>query len=217
MLGGWAVPFTMICIVGVINAVNMSDGSDGQAGGQSLVSLLLLFGLAAHAGRWVEAWWIMISVSVLVPFLFVNAPLAPGRAARVFMGDAGSMFLGVTLAWFAIILSQGPVPAFAPVTALWLVAVPLIDMFSSILRRLLDRRPPFDPDLGHMHHLLGCMGFGKGRVFLIMTGLTALFGLTGIAAWLAGVPDAWMFYGLLAIFAGYCRISIRFWRRHGNC
>ncbi|MBF0367835.1 MAG: undecaprenyl/decaprenyl-phosphate alpha-N-acetylglucosaminyl 1-phosphate transferase [Magnetococcales bacterium] len=217
VLGVWEIPFTMICLVGVINAVNMSDGLDGMAGGQSLVSLLMLFVLAALVGRWQEAWWVGLSVMVLIPFLLLNAPL-PGRgAARIFMGDAGSMFLGLTLAWFTVTLSQGSNPAFAPVTALWLVAVPLIDMFSSILRRLLTGRKPFSPDLQHMHNLFLVMGFAKGEVFLIMVGLTSLFGIVGIAADFGGVPHALMFYLLLVLFAAYSWASIGFWKRHENC
>ena len=208
-LGPWSVAFTAISIVGVINAVNMSDGLDGQSGGQSLVTFLMLFFLAAHAGRWQEAWWVLLAGVVLVPFLLLNIPLRGD--AKVFMGDIGSMFLGMTLAWFTISLSQGEHPAFTPVTALWLLAVPLIDMFSSILRRLMAKRPPFAPDLGHMHHLLLQNGYHKKQVFLIMVGLSAIFSLVGVLALFLAVPETILFYGLLALFAGYCWLGSR-WR-----
>lgn len=212
-LGVWSVVFTMVSIVGVVNAVNMSDGLDGQAGGQSLVAFLALFFLAAHAGRWQEAWWMLLFGVVLLPFLWLNVPLRGD--AKVFMGDSGSMFLGMTLAWFTISLSQGPHPAFTPVTALWLLAMPLIDMFSSILRRLMLGRPPFSSDLGHMHHLLSQAGYNKKQVFLMMVGLSALFSLVGVVALFLAVPETIMFYSLLVLFSGYCWLATH-WRKYDH-
>lgn len=206
-LGIAAIPFTIICIIGVINAVNMSDGLDGQAGGQSLIAFIMLFFLAAHAGRWPEAWWMLLASVVLMPFLWFNSPF--GKGAKVFMGDAGSMFLGITLAWFTIILSQGANPALTPVTAVWLLAIPLIDLFSSIVRRLMKGHPPFSSDLGHIHHLLLKQGFNKKQVFLIMVGLSLLCALIGVLAPLLAIPEALLFYGLLTLFVGYCWLSFR--------
>lgn len=213
-LGKWSVTFTVISIVGVINAINMSDGLDGQAGSQSLIAFLMLFFLAAHAGRWQEAWWVLLACVALIPFLMFNAPLKGG--ATVFMGDAGSMFLGMTLAWFTIFLSQGPHPALTPVTALWLLAVPLIDMFSSILRRILAGRPPFSSDREHMHHILLQHGYSKQQVFLIMVGLSLLFALVGVTAFLMAIPEFILFYGLLALFVGYGWFAFRWQKARQN-
>ena len=207
--GRWAILITLISIVGVINAVNMSDGLDGQAGGQSLISFLMLFFMAAYGNRWQEAWVLLIFVAVLIPFLLFNAPLFSDKPAQVFMGDAGSTFLGMALAWFAISLSQGPAPVLSPVTALWLVAVPLIDLFSSIFRRILTRRSVFKPDLGHIHHALLWRGYSKRQVFFIMTGLSAILGLLGIGSFLLAVPDVVMFGGFISLFIGYCSFGLR--------
>ncbi|MBF0182589.1 MAG: hypothetical protein HQM03_21445 [Magnetococcales bacterium] len=207
-LGRFSVLFTTICFVGLVNAVNMSDGLDGQAGGQSLITLLLMLHLATAGGRWEDALTLLSFVVVVVAFLAFNAPWFGRKAALVFMGDAGSMLLGVALLWFSVTLTQWEPKVMAPVTALWLVTVPLIDMYSSVARRLLTGAKPFDPDMGHMHHLLLKLGCSKRQVCGIMMGLTACFGITGIAGWRAGVPDAVMFYLWMAVFVLYSWFSV---------
>ncbi|MBF0296822.1 MAG: undecaprenyl/decaprenyl-phosphate alpha-N-acetylglucosaminyl 1-phosphate transferase [Magnetococcales bacterium] len=212
-LGRFSVPFTTICFVGLVNAVNMSDGLDGQAGGQSLIALLLMLHLAIAGERWEEATLLLTFVAVVVAFLAFNGPWFGRKAALVFMGDAGSMLLGVALLWFSVTLTQWEPSVMAPITALWLVTVPLIDMYSSIARRLLTGARPFDPDMGHMHHLLLQRGCSKRQVCGIMMGLTAFFGVSGIAAWRAGVPDAVMFYLWMAVFVLYSWFSVLYHRR----
>ncbi|MBF0142673.1 MAG: undecaprenyl/decaprenyl-phosphate alpha-N-acetylglucosaminyl 1-phosphate transferase [Magnetococcales bacterium] len=207
----WASLFTMLCVVGVVNAFNMTDGLDGLAAGLSLVSFVLLTGLAWGAGRMGEAFGLGVLVAVLLPFFGVNSRLFGRSQAATFMGDAGSKFLGFTLAWFTIALSQGENPAFAPVTALWLIALPLIDMFSSIVRRLAWKRPPFGPDLDHLHHLLWRRGWGVNAIVLGMMAISLAFGLVGIILPLLGVPDFLMFFGILGIFGLYCRWGLRRW------
>ncbi|MEO5333569.1 MAG: undecaprenyl/decaprenyl-phosphate alpha-N-acetylglucosaminyl 1-phosphate transferase [Magnetococcus sp. YQC-5] len=219
VLGRWSILFTTISIVGLINAINMSDGLDGVAGGQSLVSFVWMIMMAGLAERWMEGQILLMFVVVLVAFLYFNAPIPLlGRSsARIFMGDAGSMFLGLGLVWFAIMLSQGTNPAMTPTTALWMVAVPLIDMFSIMFRRLLRGDRLFAPDLGHMHHIVLKMGFGKGAVCLIMMGLSALFGLCGAGGQWMGIPEAMMFYLWVVALVLYCWFGIYYCERHQSC
>ena len=214
LLGVLAVPFTVICVVGVVNALNMNDGVDGLAGTLALVSYLALFLYAVDAGRWEEARVILIIIAVVVAFLLFNARL-PGRAAAlVFMGDTGSMFLGFTLAWFTVSLTQGSHPAFTPVTALWIVAVPLIEMFGAFFRRLFKKQSPFSPDRQHLHHLLLDRGFGFHGTWLILTVVAVVFNLVGLAGLRWQIPEAVMFFGLLLLFALILGGTVRFWQRH---
>ncbi|MEO5339259.1 MAG: undecaprenyl/decaprenyl-phosphate alpha-N-acetylglucosaminyl 1-phosphate transferase [Magnetococcus sp. MYC-9] len=208
-LGVWFVPFTMIGFVGVINAINMSDGLDGLAGGQSLVAFLVLLFLAVQAGRWQEVWWILLAVVVLIPFLLFNAPFIKGKDARVFMGDSGSMLLGLLLVWFTVTLTQGSHAACSPVVALWILAVPLIDMFSSIVRRLFSGHHPFASDTGHIHHVLLALGCNKQQVFLILVGTSTLLSLLAVTAHLLTIPDAILFYSFLALLGGYCWFMLK--------
>lgn len=216
-LGRWSVPFTVVSCVGLVNAINMSDGLDGLAAGQSLMAFLLMTLLALLGGHWPEAWVLSLFLAVVLAFLAFNIPL-PGRgAALVFMGDAGSLFLGLGLFWFSVRLSQGSGAVLAPVTALWLLALPLVDLFSSIVRRVIGHRKLHEPDMEHMHHLFVSLGLSKPRVFWRMLGLTTLFGLAGVVAQLAGAPEAAVFYLLVGIFLLYCCCGLYFWRQSGSC
>ncbi|WP_193771088.1 MraY family glycosyltransferase [Candidatus Magnetaquicoccus inordinatus] len=208
-LNAWSTPFTVLCFIGTVNALNMSDGMDGLASGQSFVSLFVLFGLALRSGQAEDAAWILLVLAVVLPFLLFNAPLTPGRSALTFMGDAGSKLLGLCLFLFTVSLSQKTEPLIAPVTALWLLAMPLMELFSSILRRLLVRQSPFHADKGHLHHRLQQWGFDKRQIFLLMTGGSLLFATLGALGFLLAVPDYILFYGLLLLFAGYCWYIIR--------
>lgn len=200
-LGIWSVPFTIVCVVGVINALNMTDGLDGLAGGLSFVSFLAIFMLAIHAGRWHEARVILVLFTVLVPFLLFNVSFNKQRPAKVFMGDAGSMFLGFVLVWFSVSLSQGDNPAFSPITAVWLIAVPLLEMFGSFFRRLLQKRSPFHPDRDHLHHLLLKKGFSEQQTVLILIGFSLILCGVGIGGFILEVDHWVMFLGLLLLFA----------------
>ena len=209
-LGSWSVPLTMLFFVGILNAINMSDGLDGLAGGQSLVSFIMFFFLATQAEQWQKAWWILLAATVLLPFLLFNAPFSPNKPAQVFLGDAGSMLLGFALLWFAGSLSHGSYPACSPAASLWIIAVPLLDMFSSVARRLHAGRHPFASDKGHIHHVLLHYGYNKQQVFLIMIGASTLFALLGATAFLWAVPDALLFYAFLMLLAGYSWFVMRY-------
>ena len=153
-LGPLAFPFTVFATVGVINAFNMIDGVDGLAGGLSLISLLFFSLLAGLSGHRMDLMILGILGAAVIAFLLFNLRF-PGRPfAMIFMGDAGSMFLGFTLCWFAVGLSQGDHRAMAPVTALWILAVPLFDTLSVMIRRLVNGQSPFAADRGHLHHVL---------------------------------------------------------------
>ena len=218
-LGFLAAPFTIICIIGVINALNMVDGVDGLAAGLAMVSFAVLCYLAFAAGRQAEAELILLIIAVLIPFFILNSRLFGQSQAKLFMGDAGSKLLGLSLAWFTISLSQTleqtgaePLPpAFPAVTALWLLALPLIEMFSSFLRRLVKRKNPFKPDSKHMHHLLLTAGMSVNMTVLILVVFGAIVAMSGAALGLAGFSNAGLFFGLLIIFAIYCLISLKFW------
>ncbi|MBF0424218.1 MAG: undecaprenyl-phosphate alpha-N-acetylglucosaminyl 1-phosphate transferase [Magnetococcales bacterium] len=209
-LGNGMVVFTVICVVGVINAVNMVDGLDGLGGGLGLVSFTLIALLSLNAGLGDVTLLAMAFIAVLLPFLAFNVRWF-GRPAALFMGNAGSTFLGFSLAWFMVYLTQGDHRVLRPVAAVWLIAVPLIDMFSVLLRRVLQGRPPFAADRKHFHHLLLHLGWSVNRTVLFLTGLALLCGAIGILGDRLGIPEYLMFAAILTIFAGYFWGSTRLW------
>ncbi len=199
-LGMWAIPFTVFASIGVINATNMSDGVDGLAGGLSFVAFLLLGVIAMTGGRVVDGYLLILLATVVGVFLLFNIRHPWRRQASVFMGDAGSMFLGFTLAWFAVSLSQGESRVMTPVTALWILALPLIDAVGILIRRSLRRNSPFVAARDHIHHVLLESGCGVNKTVCMILGTSVVLGLFGLFGWYAGVSEFVLFYGFLGLF-----------------
>ncbi|MBF0587571.1 MAG: undecaprenyl/decaprenyl-phosphate alpha-N-acetylglucosaminyl 1-phosphate transferase [Magnetococcales bacterium] len=204
-----AAPFTVICVVGVINALNMTDGIDGLAGGLTLIGFgqILLLALAAQQ---VEATGSALAfIFVLIPFLAFNARLFGRPRAFLFMGDAGSMLLGFAMVWHTVRLSQGDLAIMSPAVALWVLAVPLLDMFGAFVRRLTAGHSPFNPDRKHLHHILLQRGFGvKGSCRIMITG-AILAGVVGVGGQLLLVPEVILFLLILLLFATTLFFGIR--------
>lgn len=211
-LGIWSVPLTVFAVVGVINALNMIDGVDGLAGSVSLVTVLALALLAAVNGDQLALHVLLVLAAAILVFLVFNLRLPWQARARVFMGDAGSMFLGFVLGWFLVQMSQGEGAAFSPAAALWLFGLPLIDTITMMLRRVSRGRSPFAADREHFHHVLLMAGFSPTATLGIMVAAAALMALIGILGQLAGVPEPVLFYGFLAVFVGYFYMILRSWR-----
>lgn len=210
--GVLAVPISVVAIVGFMNAFNMIDGVDGLAGGVAVVMLICL-GLAAWLA---DASWVMLSALTLsggcVGFLLFNLRTPWRSRASVFLGDAGSLFLGLVIVWIALEVSQGPGAAVSPVAIAWVLALPVIDTLNLMSRRLLRGRNPFHADRNHFHHLLGRAGFSVGQSAMIVIGLTLVMGAVGIGGALIGVPDLVLGLGLILV-AGLHYVFVRYaWR-----
>ena len=206
-----AVPFTLVAAVGVINAVNMSDGLDGLAGSLSLVSLLGFMVATAAFGNGQDSRHLAILVAAVIGFLLFNYRLPGRRSAVVFLGDSGSMFLGFTLAWFAIKFSQGEDRVIAPAAALWFLLVPLFDAVAIITRRILKRKPPFGADREHLHHIFLLAGFTVSETVAIMAGIAMLGVCIGLAGAYFQVPDVYMAGSFVAFGLLYLWMIVHSW------
>jgi len=200
MLGALALPFTVFAIVGVMNAINMTDGIDGLAGGLSLVAALAFAWCAADAGKTGPLWVALLLAGALAGFLLYNLRWTPSRKASVFMGDSGSYAVGLVLAWIAITLAMGDKPALAPMTAVWILGIPLADTVVLMLRRILRGRWPFGADTGHLHHLLMRRGLSQARVTWLLLSVAGLMAVAGIAAYRYAIPDYVLFYSYGALW-----------------
>ena len=198
-LGAWAVPLTIFAIVGLVNAVNMMDGLDGLAGGLALVILFWFGFIAALQGDGSTLAVIALLASAVAGFLLFNMR-SPWRAqASVFLGDSGSLILGLALAWFALDLSQGDRVAISPVAFGWVLALPVVDTLSLMARRLLKGKSPFVADRDHMHHLFLRAGYTPGQTTAILVATSFLLGAVGVFGSLAGIPDVLLAVGLLVV------------------
>ncbi len=224
-LGWLAVPFTIVAITGVINAFNMVDGADGLAGGQGLMALIwlciaasgvYLIGSSEHAIDQLGPVLVPLAGAVLA-FLSFNMRTPWRRKAAVFLGDGGSMLLGLVVAWAAIRLTNYyGVSGVGTVSVVWIIAVPLFDMFSCIARRIADGQTPMSADRKHMHHLLMARGMSPSAAVFTMNLTAFLCGFVGVAGWLAQVPQYVLFWPLIALFAIYAVYARRFWRDFEN-
>ena len=213
--GGVALLLTLFCVVGVINAFNMSDGLDGLAGGLALIAagwliVLLRSAPISHSGDG-EALWAL--VMVIAGFLCFNLRHPWRTRASVFMGDAGSTMLGFVLAWFLVHLSQNREAVMTPMTAVWILALPLLDTVAVMIRRIRLGYSPFAADRRHLHHLLLSGGLSDGQATAFLLALALMSGAAGVAAHWLEVPECVQFYAFLVLFGGYCLVTDRLWKR----
>jgi UDP-GlcNAc:undecaprenyl-phosphate/decaprenyl-phosphate GlcNAc-1-phosphate transferase len=202
-LGRWSIPLSVFALVGVMNALNMADGLDGLAGALALAACVN-FGIAASlAGRAPEFTVICIAAGAAFGFLLFNARSPWRQQAAVFMGDCGSLLLGLLLGWFAVRLATAERPALAPITAVWILALPIGDTVTLLVRRTLRGRSPFRADRQHLHHILIALGLSPGQAVAVLVFLSFALGAAGLAAEALKVPEFLMFYLYIAGLASY--------------
>ena len=211
-LGTFATPFTVVATIGVINAINMADGIDGLAGSLGVISLLGLTMVLWSAGGGNYLFLVVLLMGALSGFLVFNLRRIGRPTAQVFLGDAGSTVLGFLFTWILIAKSQGEYRAMQPVTALWILAVPLFDTVAAMVRRLWLRRSPFHPDKTHLHHLLLDAGFSVSAAVFVIVYLQMLLIGIGIMGLYFSVPEWLQLLLFLAFFVGYMYALARPWR-----
>src|SRR4029077_10990934 len=158
-----AIPLTLLVIVGVTNAVNLADGLDGLAGGLSLISFAGIAYLAYEAN---ESLLVLLMMSVLGGLLgFLRFNTYP---AKIFMGDAGSQFLGHNLNVAATLLTDSTRTTYSPLLALFIWGAPLLDTIGVMGQRLVEGRSPFIGDRNHIHHKLLARGLTHGQAVSVI-------------------------------------------------
>jgi UDP-GlcNAc:undecaprenyl-phosphate GlcNAc-1-phosphate transferase len=133
----------------------------------------------------------LVAMGAVTAFLMSNAPLKINRGVRCFMGDSGSTLVGFVVAWLMIVVSQVPTQPTAPVTMLWVIALPLYELIWTIIRRVLHGTSPLAPDNLHLHHLLMRAGFDARGAFAVLVALAALLAVIGVVAARFGLPESW--------------------------
>lgn len=213
---GWlGYPLAILSLVGVINAFNMLDGMDGLIGSLSLISFMGLAYLFGASGQVNLAHLVVLFIGATSAFLIFNIWGRPGgqkRIGKIFMGDAGSMFMGLVVGVLLIYGSQGTVAAFDPGVAIWFVLLPMTDMFTLMYRRLRRGKSPLAPDRTHIHHILMRAGFKPWQALYILVLVQAIMVLIGVVVTKYGVPEYLSFAGVLAFVGLYQLLMKRSWR-----
>lgn len=172
----FGIPFTLVAIVGMINAINHSDGLDGLAGGESLFSLGAIGLLAFLAAGGQEVLTISFTViGGILGFLRYNT-----HPARVFMGDSGSQFIGYTLAFLVVLLTQNVDLSLSPAVVLLLLGLPIADILVVLYKRAREGMNVFRATRNHIHHRLLDLGFVHRESVIIIYSLQMVFVTSGV-------------------------------------
>ncbi len=202
-LGVFAIPVTIFATVAVINSVNMMDGTDGLLGTVAVIQLSFLCLMSWEMGKSSTAAVIAMIMAVIFGYLLFNFPFSFLKKAKIFMGDAGSMFIGLCLVWFCIHLTQIQHPHFAPVTMLWIIAVPLFDTTHLLIKRSLKGKNPLAPGRDHLHHLLMAFGYSDIAICLLIGSATLILACFGYCQSMLPITQSSSFLLFLFLFFIY--------------
>ncbi|MBJ6984187.1 MraY family glycosyltransferase [Luteimonas sp. MC1750] len=205
---GWiSVPFTVFATVGIINAINMVDGADGLAGSLVAACLVMLACAAVYAGNPSLARISLVIAGAVCAFLLYNMRFPWQPRAKTFMGNAGSAWLGLLVAWVVFRLTQNSGHPVNPVLALWLLPIPVLDCLVLTVRRVREGRSPFSAGRDHIHHFMQDAGFGPTQAALVLTLFSLGTGLVAGQLMRLDVPNMLILAGFLALCLGWYALS----------
>lgn len=203
-IGPWAIPLTLIWVVGITNTINLIDGLDGLAAGVTAIASVTLLLVALQEGQPGIVFLTAALAGSTLGFLPHNF-----NPAKIFMGDTGSLFLGFVLAGVAVqgALKSATVIALAvPILALGL---PILDTFLAIVRRFRNGSPIFQADKQHLHHRLLERGLNQRQTVLLLYSVSGVFGMGALA--LTEVSGRFVSFAL-AVAAVALLVSLRRFR-----
>ena len=195
-----AVPLTVFAGVGIINAVNLIDGVNGLSSTMCMLCCLIYGGVFMRAGDASNAVLAFSTAAALLPFIVHNIF---GLRSRMFIGDAGTLVMGLLMTWFTISLlrSDSPIAYYNMADgvnmiafALAVLCVPVFDTVRVMSMRIVRRKSPFHPDKTHLHHVFVNVGVSH----FITTVTEVLIMLTVVVVWLLsavlGFSLEWQLY-----------------------
>lgn len=190
--GPWlSIAVTAVWLLVVTNAMNFMDNMDGLSAGVAAIAGSLFLAATLINRQWFVGACLALLVGACAGFLAFNAPRRRDGGARIFMGDGGSLVLGFLLAFLTVRTTYigaadaaGALPGASPWYAVFMpvvvLAVPLYDFASVVLIRLGQGRSPFVGDLQHFSHRLVQRGLSRRAAVLVIWGLTAVTGISGV-------------------------------------
>ncbi len=173
-LGLFGIPFTLFCVVGVMNAFNMMDGINGLCSGCAMLALILI---GFSSGLIYDSMLVLIIGSTL-GFVIFNLGFL-GKKRGVFLGDSGSNLIGFWVAWIAVYASQNQNYFIEPITMLWFISIPLLDCVGLIFSRIKKGLSWSTAGRDHIHHKL-LKRFTSRQTLIIILAITFITGLFGI-------------------------------------
>ncbi|MDH4036100.1 MAG: undecaprenyl/decaprenyl-phosphate alpha-N-acetylglucosaminyl 1-phosphate transferase [Candidatus Krumholzibacteria bacterium] len=195
---------SLVFVVGMLSSVNLVDGHDGLAAGVAMLSAAAFAVIAAMLGMSEVLALSLAMCGACLGFLVFNFP--PGR---IYMGDTGSMLLGLLLSLGACLITmRAPsVNTFAAVCMA--LGVPLLDTMLAIARRIVLRSPLFGADTLHMHHVLRDAGLSPRRTLVVLYGMQAFFSLLAVGAAMGWVLPVVVGLGFVTVaFVSFLRMMV---------
>ena len=209
-LGPIGIVFTYFAIIVVINAYNMVDGIDGLIGSLSLNTFTAIAVLFLMSGNNAYLTYPLILATATLPYLMFNLGYFKTFSKKIFMGDAGSMFIGLSVIWLLTIGTQGENASFRPVTALWICAIPLMDMLAIVMRRYRKGKSPFKPDRDHLHHILQRAGLTSRQTLIVISISSVVMSLIGVLGEYFQVAESVQLVLFILIFILYNKYARHF-------
>ncbi len=173
--GTVALLLTVFWLVAIANAFNLIDGVDGLASGAALFSSLVILGVSIAQARPLTIVVALVLCGALAGFLRYNF-----NPASIFLGDSGALFVGFTLAALSVLGTQKATTTVAVVMPILAFGLPVVDTTVTMARRLISRRPMFEGDNEHIHHMLLARGWSQRRVVIILYAVCAAFGMVAM-------------------------------------
>jgi UDP-GlcNAc:undecaprenyl-phosphate GlcNAc-1-phosphate transferase len=195
---------TTLWIVGLCNSINFFDNIDGGASGAVLFSSLFIFAIAFNAGQIMVSALSIVVVGATAGFLIWNKP-----PAKIYMGDAGALFLGVVVGVLTIKLDPNLAPNWLSLSIPFLLlALPILDTSVAVISRLNRKLSPFTPGRDHLSHRLIRVGLDRKRAVFVLWGIGGFFGFMAFLAYLTSwqLIAAMSFLLWIAMFAYFYRI-----------
>lgn len=182
------MPFTVLLVVFIINAINLIDGLDGLCSGLVGMACIVLGSLFAYHNSWLHAVFAFITAGVLIPFFYYNVHGVSAKKQRIFMGDTGSLTLGLSISFLAVSYAMDNslikhTDRDSLMVAFATLLVPMLDVLRVMIVRLRLRKPVFHPDRNHIHHKFLRLGVSHRlamisilllQIFFIVMNVTAV-------------------------------------------
>jgi UDP-GlcNAc:undecaprenyl-phosphate GlcNAc-1-phosphate transferase len=206
-----SIPLTFGWIIGIINAINLIDGLDGLAGGVSMIAALTLAAVSFLTGDMTVAFLALGLGAAILGFLPYNL------RSKIFMGDAGSMFLGYSLATLSIIGSAKLATAFSVLVPITILLIPIFDTLFAIFRRLLRHKPIFAGDRQHFHHRLLDLGLSPLQTVSVIYFFSIILAVLAIYSSQVRARTGYLLFGtsLLVLF-GFTSVVVYLHQKKTN-
>jgi UDP-GlcNAc:undecaprenyl-phosphate GlcNAc-1-phosphate transferase len=195
---------SVLFLVGISSSVNLIDGHDGLAAGICLIAAVSFAVMAVTFGSGAVLVVSLALIGACLGFLLFNFP-----PAKIYMGDTGSMFLGILLALIASSLTAVQPTLRTFVAICFILGIPMLDAFLAIARRLILRTPIFKADCLHMHHILNELSFSPKQTLVVLYSMQAFLAALGLLT-LRGYNFS-IVIGLVfiaVVFASYLRVMV---------